>query len=254
MISSTQKPDKLLQSKIVESTPTKKTAILVLGMHRSGTSCLTGILQGSGVNLGEVFTSNPYNKHGNREHARIMALNDAVLDHNGGAWDVPVEVLDWTTEQSRERDSIINELASSEARHWGFKDPRTLLTMPFWQEVIQPQLIGTFRHPLRVAMSLHQRSQMPLDDALTLWQAYNKRLLDFNHNYQFPLINFDLDADEYLSEIKVKLNDLGLDRDKIEHALSFYDKSLLHQHALKQSMESLPDKIVDCYQQLMALS
>ena len=44
-------------------------AILMLGMHRSGTSCLTGIMQALGVHLGEVFTESTWNKKGNRENA-----------------------------------------------------------------------------------------------------------------------------------------------------------------------------------------
>ena len=94
------------------------TCIIVLGMHRSGTSCLTGILQGCGVELGEVFTCNPHNQRGNRENARIMILNDAILAHNGGAWNDPVDVQNWTAEHIIERDEIINELASGGAKHW----------------------------------------------------------------------------------------------------------------------------------------
>ena len=40
--------------------------ICVVGMHRSGTSCLTGIMQRMGIELGEVFTENEFNKKGNR--------------------------------------------------------------------------------------------------------------------------------------------------------------------------------------------
>mgnify|MGYP004104874427 FL=1 len=69
-------------------------------MHRSGTSCLTGTIEQCGVALGEVFTENPYNKKGNRESAQIQALNNDVLETNGGAWDRPVAVTQWTFEQS----------------------------------------------------------------------------------------------------------------------------------------------------------
>ena len=57
--------------------------VLVLGMHRSGTSCLAGSLQQAGLELGDVFTSNPFNKKGNREHRDVMTslnLDFSVLD------------------------------------------------------------------------------------------------------------------------------------------------------------------------------
>lgn len=47
-------------------------AALVLGMHRSGTRSLAGSLQERGLRLGKVFTSNPYNRKGNREHATAV--------------------------------------------------------------------------------------------------------------------------------------------------------------------------------------
>ena len=77
-----------------------KQCLVVLGMHRSGTSCLTGTIEQCGVALGEVFTENPYNKKGNRESAQIQALNNDVLETNGGAWDRPVAVTKWTDQQS----------------------------------------------------------------------------------------------------------------------------------------------------------
>jgi len=43
--------------------------VAILGMHRSGTSCLAGSLQELGLYLGEVYDQNPHNPRGNRENA-----------------------------------------------------------------------------------------------------------------------------------------------------------------------------------------
>ena len=64
-------------------------SILILGMHRSGTSCLAGSLQEAGLYLGEVNTTAPHNAKGNRESRTIVALHDGLLQANGGAWDAP---------------------------------------------------------------------------------------------------------------------------------------------------------------------
>ena len=65
--------------------------LCVLGMHRSGTSCLTGSLQEAGLYLGDCHTWNPHNLKGNRENQEIVDINDRVLADNGGAWDAPPE-------------------------------------------------------------------------------------------------------------------------------------------------------------------
>jgi len=42
--------------------------ILILGMHRSGTSCLAGCLEEAGLYLGDVNLKAGFNKKGNREN------------------------------------------------------------------------------------------------------------------------------------------------------------------------------------------
>jgi hypothetical protein len=185
-------------------------AILVLGMHRSGTSCLTGSLQRRGLFLGEVQERNPHNARGNRESRRIMALNDAVLAHSGGAWDRPPAVLSWSAAHAAERDCVVETLQSA-GRPWGFKDLRTLLVLPFWLEGIRrPAFVGAFRHPVHVAASLYRRSRMPAEQADALWLAYNRRLLDLHRRTRFPLVSFDLDDAGYSSEVDRAARLLGL--------------------------------------------
>jgi hypothetical protein len=45
---------------------------------------------------------------------------------------------------------LLTTLRSRGNRFWGFKDPRTLLTLPFWMEAVTPKFFGSFRHPLRL--------------------------------------------------------------------------------------------------------
>lgn len=52
---------------------------LILGMHRSGTSCLTGALERCGVHLGEVRRKGKYNKKGYFENATIQKIHDQIL-------------------------------------------------------------------------------------------------------------------------------------------------------------------------------
>ena len=87
--------------------------ILILGMHRSGTSCLAGSLQQRGLFLGEVYEARPHNRKGNRENQRIMDLNNAVLATSDGAWDRPPARLSWERAAAIERDAIVAALRSA---------------------------------------------------------------------------------------------------------------------------------------------
>lgn len=187
--------------------------ILILGMHRSGTSCLAGSLQQRGLFLGEVYESRPYNRKGNRENQQVMDLNDAVLAASGGAWDRPPAQLRWDAAAASGRDALVASLqAAAGDGAWGFKDPRSLLTLPFWRERIgDARLVGTFRHPVQVARSLTARDpSMPVAAALDLWLAYNRRLLDLYAQAPFPLVDFDMRPDAYVAVVDALAGDLQL--------------------------------------------
>lgn len=188
------------------------TIVCVLGMHRSGTSCLAGSLEAHGLFLGETVVSAPYNKKGNKEHVPFRDLNDAVLAASGGAWDRPPESLVWTDALRRQRDALIDSFADHSI--WGFKDPRTVLTLPFWLESeADIRLVGTFRHPNAVASSLMKRPGMePATSPLALWSLYNTILLNQLKSQVFPLINFDWNEDRYQRAIEEITSRLGLQR------------------------------------------
>lgn len=189
--------DLLLRRVAVESR-----VIAVLGMHRSGTSCLAGSLQNKGLYLGEVPEWNPHNLKGNRENEAIAALNEAVLNHNKASWHQVPRQVKWQRGHAKERNRIIREFESAGASVWGFKDPRVTLTLPFWLGAIpELEFIGTYRHPALVAESLQRRDNMPLDYALELWCGYNERMLEQYARRSFPIVSFDLPTDTYQSRI-----------------------------------------------------
>lgn len=229
-------------------------AVLILGMHRSGTSCLTGILQSSGVELGEVFTYSPHNKKGNRENKRVMNLNDNVLKHNQLAWDKPGTVTAWTDEHKKERQAILEDIQSRADSFYGFKDPRTVITLPFWRETMQPILVGSFRHPLSVAKSLYSRNKMPLQDSLELWSNYNKLLLPALKQNASPLIHFDLPEKEYKKDVTRKLVSLGFDQDTVVNALEFYSDPLRTNYSEAEETNKLPAEIIRLYSDLIEYS
>ena len=236
----------------VRSSPAAVEAVLIVGMHRSGTSCLAGSLQQYGLYLGRVFEWSPHNLKGNRENMGIVHLNDAVLTGSGGAWDQPPAELTWNADQEHLRDRIIRKLKEDSAAAWGFKDPRTLFTLPFWKDGLENfMLVGTFRHPLLVARSLQAREGMPAPLALELWRAYNQRLLGYLESEGGLLIPFDLPESAYQQDIQHIARRLGLKPSSEADAPRFIDEALKHQR-LDDPTDTIPMEITRLYQRLLA--
>ena len=197
--------------------------LCVLGMHRSGTSCLTGSLQEAGVDLGNCHTWNPHNLKGNRENQDVVDLNDDVLAVNNASWDAPSSRVRWSDAHYSRARALIEQHAASPC--FGFKDPRTLLTLDGWLTAF-PDLsfIGIFRDPINVAQSLHNRSGMPLEQGLSLWYQYNRRLWSYYRSHGFPVLCFDDDAEVFKVKLRKTLLNLGLTTEL--SSASFYDEAL----------------------------
>lgn len=223
--------------------------VCVLGMHRSGTSCLAGLLEETGLYLGSVSQWNTHNTKGNREHPTIVELNDSVLASNGSSWDKPNVCERWDQQQQANRDLLISAF-SAESKQWGFKDPRSLFTLNFWQEALEPRFIGTFRHPAKVAASLLHRNRFPPSQSFQLWELYNQRLLTLHAQHSFPLINFDAPKTEYLSAIQRKAANIV----NTAHLVGdFFEPSLRNQSEVKVSEREVPHSSLELYNQLVHL-
>jgi len=163
--------------------------IVVLGMHRSGTSLLARILGRLGVRLGEdVLTrAQKDNKYGYWEHRGIAMTQDFLLAELGRMWHEPRGLLplprDWLEQAATRRamaalDAIVGaEQVAAGSAPWGFKDPRTIRLLPMWQRIfaarkITPTYILALRAPDSVAASLMTRNQMTAERALFLWSQH----------------------------------------------------------------------------------
>lgn len=224
--------------------------LIILGMHRSGTSCLTGLLEEAGLLLGDVKHVSRYNAKGNRENPEIMTLNEAVLAANGGSWDAPpLPPLRWSGSQQDEQKDIIASYPGN--RVWGFKDPRSLFTLEGWLDALPgAQLVGTFRHPSAVAQSLHNRSGMPLEEGIELWETYNRRLLKVQSHHPVKLICFDRPAEQYLQAATQLARQLGLTPPS--DGFSFHDPSLRHRSPDPGC--AIPAQATALYQELLELT
>lgn len=212
--------------------------IAILGMHRSGTSCLTGSLQEAGLDLGECHTWNPYNKKGNRENQAFVDLHDRILADSDGAWDHPPARALWSAEHLAAGRGLLAQHASSAVL--GFKDPRALLLLNGWKSLLPDlECVGIFRHPDAVAESLQNRSQIPRAEALLLWYAYNRILYREWHQQRFPLLCFDQEEGVFNARVDTVVRQLDLE--PVASPQRFYDNDLKTFGA--RSTRSLPWKI-----------
>lgn len=162
------------------------TAVCVAGMHRSGTSLVTRLLNLHGVYLGaddEIDRRAADNPQGFWEHPRFVSLNEDVLNSWGGAWDLPVRPDNWRDRKEysgfKRKALMLSRDLQASAEIWGWKDPRNSLTLPLWLDVIPSlKVIICVRNPLEVAVSLNRRGLESYAAGLNLWAVYNERLLD----------------------------------------------------------------------------
>jgi hypothetical protein len=235
----------------MEQTVTKQ-AVLILGMHRSGTSWLTGSLQQAGLYLAKHHSWNPHNRKGNRENPDVMALHEQILAANNGAWNAPPETIIWNHQHKQIAQQLISE--NTQQQRWGFKDPRTLLMLEGWKELLDDiSYVGIFRHPVAVAASLFNRGGMQQQQAFSLWEHYNTILLKQYQHIAFPVLCFDWTEQNLHKALPGVCNYLSLNqRDTtIENSL-FFDADLRHNSA--DFDIELPESVVSLYQQLTDIS
>jgi len=154
--------------------------VVVLGMHRSGTSALTRVLNLLGVELGaELLPPNPDNLTGFWEHTEIYETQDRLLEALGSAWDDvrPLPAGWLSTPAARDAKDRLTAIVARDfasSRLWGFKDPRTCRLVPLWREILaerglEPGFVLMVRNPLDVAGSLRARDGFPLAKSYLVW-------------------------------------------------------------------------------------
>jgi hypothetical protein len=157
--------------------------VVVLGMHRSGTSAVAGTLCAAGAWAGsteQLLPPQPDNPRGYFERADTASSLDALLEQLGGQWWCPpVEELQaWRLEQTRPvlRDILDTVIETAPAGTLPLiKDPRLALFTSELTSLLATSwpIVVAVRHPLEVARSLHDRDGLPIPIGLALWEVYN---------------------------------------------------------------------------------
>jgi hypothetical protein len=224
--------------------------VCTLGMHRSGTSLVSRMLNLLGVHLGPdepISRTGTDNPKGYWEHDAIVAINDEILARFGGRWDEPPKLPSaWPREARLEdlREKARRLLAAdfAAAPLWGWKDPRTCLTLPFWQDVVGPiRYVLCVRNPLAVVGSLSRRNAMSSEKADLLWLGHVRASLALTDGHPRMLVFYEDILDDWRRELRRLAAFVG----RPEHAddpsvcdavAAFVEAGMCHHHP---SMEDL---------------
>jgi hypothetical protein len=112
-----------------------------------------------------------------------VQLNEEILQTLGGSWEAPPAVHHGWHEDERlaplklKAETLLREFEGRE--HWGWKDPRNSLTLPFWASLIPDlKVVLCLRNPLEVSQSLRRRNHGATQSGFTLWWLYNQSVLE----------------------------------------------------------------------------
>jgi len=155
-------------------------ALLVLGMHRSGTSATSGALAHFGFDLGtRLVAAADDNPKGYFEHEPVVAIHEVFLEALGRRWCDPTVLPEeaWTGEAAAvARRAIVDAVTHDfhASPHWSLKDPRLSRLLPLWQPIwptlgVEPSALVVVRRPVEVAGSLARRDGFPSMLADLLW-------------------------------------------------------------------------------------
>ncbi len=166
-------------------------AILVAGMHRSGTSALTRVLALLGAELPKKLMPpmQDNNEQGFWESSDLVQIHDRLLASAGSSWD------DWSEFNTQWYQSPTATTFATKTISWleqdfsdsslfVIKDPRICRFLPFWTQLlenrhIEPTVVIPFRAPLEVAQSLKKRDGITTSYGLLLWLRH---VLDACHH------------------------------------------------------------------------
>lgn len=194
-IVSTSRSNKRTESQLLQTAP-----VIVLGMHRSGTSLTTRLLKDTGLFMGRRLSTND-------EARYFQHLNRSILADAGSRWsdvDAVLQAMDSETflkEQANAMRRVLftgegmvqffgadlwESICYNEPLRWGWKDPLNTITFPIWLRIFpHARFVHVIRNDVDVAISMHRRTTRVKRQWWRWWWylllGYGTSTLDFGH-------------------------------------------------------------------------
>lgn len=238
-------------------TTTARRALVVAGMHRSGTSAMARLLSLSGATLPErVMAPAADNPAGFWEPWEMVALNDRILAAFDSSWD------DVFTLRAADHAAALKSTFQGEAKafvkaNYGaadllvIKDPRASVLAPFWREAltdsgIEPLYVIMVRNPLAVAQSLSKRNAFSTQKSVLLWTSYMLAVERDTRGCDRLFVDYDAMLDDWRTALAAVESALGQALPRSADAAAadidgFLNRSLRHHEASSEDLSARPD-------------
>jgi hypothetical protein len=187
----------------------RRPIVLVLGMHRSGTSLCSHLLSALGVEMADKIpgpgASSPGsdNPRGHWERWEIVEFHDRILglfnrDYLGRFHDFSLPVAWWADPRVVQvRHEIVGFLEKRMGDgYFGFKDPRTVRLMPVWHQIfnelkLAPKVVLCLRNPAQVARSLHARDGLDPEIGEYRWLVHMIDFFRYGSTFDYCAIKYE---------------------------------------------------------------
>ena len=221
------------------------TCILVIGMHRSGTSLAANVLKQMGISFGtKLIPPAKDNPKGFFEDSDIVQMNKELfaglgIDVNGLESGLPAT---WQSSPvmsffKKELKKILEE-KKNESIVFGIKDPRISLLLPMYKSVlnelhIKTVLVWAQRDPVEVAISIHERNGIPISNVVERIAEYNRIIaIDFDTKKDI-VVDYDAlvnDPETHITALSKELHSAGIATNalSIKEISEVVDVSLRH--------------------------
>ncbi len=214
--------------------------IMILGMHRSGTSTVAGVLHMNNIAMGtyENFWPRPLsqNPKGFYENFDFRKINDQMLKFSGydvKSYNPDIPMVELNNKLLSKMKELVDH-NNSTFPDWGWKDPRTCLTASSWLDAIislglgdELKIVFLARRASSVSRSLYKRNGLLFEKGLQLWESYTQRALKFCSRSNVPIhyCSFEDLLDDPLEICNSLFNFIGKEWDS-EIVGKFIDRSI----------------------------
>jgi hypothetical protein len=220
-----------------------------MGMHRSGTSAMTGVLSQLGGSLGNnPMPGDHANPKGYFENNNLVPINEAILDEIDSAWDdIFFDEEKASKLHAQDSDKLKFQIRDEFKEDYIFaiKDPRITFLFPLYRRALEDldikiKVIIPFRNPFEVASSLARRDGFSIEKGILLWTTYFLFAEQYSREYERVFVEFDemlADPKSVIRSISDKLNiDLvPIYVDQKDQVKKFLERGLKHHNYLANS-------------------
>ncbi|TPI44868.1 hypothetical protein FJW05_20490 [Mesorhizobium sp. B2-9-1] len=215
-------PKKGAKAKSPKTKPAKRTCIMVLGMHRSGTSALTRVLNLLGAELPDrVIAADDNNINGYWEPTSLNTLNEKMLRDAGSSWDDwrPYDVTKLSEERREFYRSEITRIIGEEygaAPLFVIKEPRIARFAEIYADILQSLQIDVryvlvSRNPLAVASSLEKRGGSSQGFGTLVWLRHVLDAEQASRGKRRALVSYEAIVENWRPCLQTIADTLSLD-------------------------------------------